>query len=206
MKNLTLNLDEEILLLAKYNLNPNELRFIQLLLMLQNEDYEVSLFRDYLKILKDSGINLRELIANLQNKEIILKSYTLGNAGDKFDPNEIPFNKNFVKNLYKSSFALGKELFEVYPQFAIINNTYVPIRSVARHYDSLELAYFKYGKAIGFDPEKHEEIIELVQWAGENQLINCSLSSFIINNGWLDLQAMREGKTMNINYDTMREL
>ena len=72
MKNLTLNLDEEILLLAKYNLNPNELRFIQLLLMLQNEDYEVSLFRDYLKILKDSGINLRELIANLQNKEIIL--------------------------------------------------------------------------------------------------------------------------------------
>lgn len=206
MKNLILNLDEEILFLAKYNLNPNELRFIQLLLMLQNEDYEVSLFRDYLKILKDSGINLRELIANLQNKEIILKSYTLGNAGDKFDPNEIPFNKNFVKNLYKSSFALGKELFEVYPQFAIINNTYVPIRSVARHYDSLELAYFKYGKAIGFDPKKHEEIIELVQWAGENQLINCSLSSFIINNGWLDLQAMREGKTMNINYDTMREL
>ena len=68
----------------------------------------------------------------------------------------------------------------------------------------MEQAYFKYGKAIGFNPEKHKVIIELTKWAKDNNILNCSLSSYIINNGWLDLQAMKDGNTANFNVDAIK--
>ena len=95
MKILTLTLEEEISILDKYRLIPNELMFIRILLILQDENNE-ELFSKYLRILKDSGINLRELIATLQEKEIILK-YKIPKQGQTFDPFTIPINKNFIK-------------------------------------------------------------------------------------------------------------
>lgn len=203
--NLTLTLEEEVTLLNKYRLIPNELLFIRVLLILQDENNE-ELFSKYINILKDDGINLREFICKLQEKEIILKSYKIPKEGSPFDPYAIPFNKNFLKNLYKSSFELGKELFEAYPQFGNINGNIIPLRGVSKHFDSLEDCYFKYGKYIGWSSEKHNKIIELVNWAKENNLLNMSLSSFVINNSWLDLESMRKGDTININIDSIRML
>ena len=37
-------------------------------------------------------------------------------------------------------------------------------------------------------------------------MINMSLSSFVVNNGWHDLKAIKEGDAGNINLDTIREL
>lgn len=205
MTQLNLTLEDEISFLNRYRLVPNELVFIKLLLILQDENNEI-LFRDYINILKQSRIKLRELIFNLQDKEIINKSYKIPNEGTLFNPYEIPVNKNFIKNLYKAAFELGKELFETYPQFGNIGESVVPLRTVAKKFDSLEEAYFRYGKAIGYNPEKHNHILELVKWGKENNIINCSLASFIINNGWLDLEAMKDGKIANFNYDNMKLL
>lgn len=192
MKNLTLTLEEEISILDKYGLTPNELLILRVLLLFQ-DDQEEELLQRLLVTLKRIGIQLREVLIELQKKEIILKSYKVPKQGEVFDPLSIPINKNFIKNLYKSSFELGKELFENYPQFGTINGTVVPLRGVSKKFDSLEQAYFKYGKSIGFNPEKHARIIELVQWAKDNNILNCSLASFIVNNGWFDLEALKEG-------------
>lgn len=204
MKKLTIDIDEEINLLSFYGLNPNELMFIKTILFLQDGDE--SLFGKYIGVLKKSNVDIRQLIEILQNKGIISKSYKIPPKGQPFEPNDIPISKTFIKSLYKSSLELGKELFDAYPQFAVINNTYVPIRSVAKHFNSLEDAYFRYSKIIKNDPEVHNNIIDLVKWGNENNLICQSLSSFIINNAWLDLEAMRDGADTNYNYDTMREL
>ncbi len=206
MKNLTLNLEEEITILDKYRLTPTELRFIQILLLLQDENNE-ELFSRFIKSLKAAGVSPRDVIISLQEKEVILKSYKVPKSGESFDPFEIPINKNFIKNIYKCSFELGKELFEVYPQFTTINGNLVPIRTVARHFDSLEDCYFKYGKAIGYNPKIHNEIINLVKWSKNHDIISCSLSSFVINRGWLDLKTMKEdGRIANINYDAIKML
>lgn len=154
--------------------------------------------------LKLTNISLREILESLQDKQIITKAYHIPRSGERFDPNAIPINKNFIKNLYKSSFELGKELFDVYPQFGNIQGNIIPLRTVARHYDSLEQAYFKYGKAIGWNPEKHQKIVELTKWGKENNIINCSLSSYIINNGWLDIQSIKDGKTVNFNTEAIK--
>lgn len=203
MKHLILNLEEEICLLAKYRLTSNELLVLRILLIFQ-DDNEESLLQNLMSTLKLTNISLREILESLQDKQIITKAYHIPRSGERFDPNAIPINKNFIKNLYKSSFELGKELFDVYPQFGNIQGNIIPLRTVARHYDSLEQAYFKYGKAIGWNPEKHQKIVELTKWGKENNIINCSLSSYIINNGWLDIQSIKDGKTVNFNTEAIK--
>ena len=178
--------------------------FIRTLLLLQDEGNE-DLFKSYIESLYDCGIKTREVILALQSKGIILKSYKVKNEGEAFDPYSIPFNKNFIKNIYRCSFEMGKELFEVYPQFGIINgNSAIPLRTVAKKFDSLEEAYFRYGKSIKWNEEKHNQIIELVRWAKDNNIINCSLASFIINQGWIDLEALKKGDGANVNFDAIK--
>ena len=198
----TLTIEDELLILNKYRITPNELMFIRTLLILQ-EDANEELFKTYIEILHNSNIQIRELITRLQAKGIILKSFKVPNPGESFDPSRIPINKPFLKNLFKSSFEIGKELFEVYPQFGNINGCVVPLRTVAKKFDSLEDCYARYGKEIKWNPEIHSTIIDLVKWAKDNNILNCSLASFIINNGWNDLQALKDGEG-NINYDAIK--
>lgn len=198
----TLTIEDELLILNKYRITPNELMFIRTLLILQ-EDANEELFKTYIEILHNSNIQIRELITRLQAKGIILKSFKVPNPGEAFDPYSIPINKPFLKNLFKSSFEIGKELFEVYPQFGNINGCVVPLRTVAKKFDSLEDCYARYGKEIKWNPEIHSTIIDLVKWAKDNNILNCSLASFIINNGWKDLQALKDGEG-NINYDAIK--
>lgn len=171
--------------------------------MLQDEENE-DIFQSYIEALYESGVKTREVILNLQDKGVILKTFHCPKEGEAFDPYAIPFNKNFIKNIYKCSFEIGKELFEAYPQFGNIQGNVVPLRSVARKFDSLEDCYFKYGRAINWNPEKHNQIIELVKWAKDNNIINCSLASFIINQGWIDLEALKNGNGANVNFDAIK--
>ena len=177
--------------------------FVRTLLILQ-EDGEEDLFKSYIEALHECNISIQNMIISLQNKGIILKSYKCPKAGNSFDPYSIPFNKAFIKMIFKSSFELGKELFEEYPQFGNINGSLIPLRTIAKKFDSLEDAYFKYGKSIRWNVEIHNQIIELVKWAKDNNIINCSLASFIVNQGWNDLKALKDGA--NINYDTVKLL
>lgn len=180
--------------------------FIRVTLLYQDEENK-ELFSKYFKVLKQNKINIRELLVSLQTKQVILKSYCIPKEGESLDPLEIQFNKNFIKFIYKCSFELGKELFENYPQFGSINNCVIPLRTVAKKFDSLEECYYKYGKAISWSLEKHNHIIELLKWANEHDgIINQSLASFIINNGWLDLEALKNGEQGNINLDTIKIL
>ena len=97
------------------------------------------------------------------------------------DLNEIPFNQNFLKDYYRSSFEMGTELFDVYPQFGNINGKIVSLRGIASKFNSLEDAYRVYAKTIHYKDNIHKEIIELVKWAKENEILNQSFASFIIN-------------------------
>lgn len=203
--NLTLNIENEISLLSKYKLTCDELMFVRVTLIYQ-EDGREEFFAKYYKLLGSINVSIRDLLVSLKDKGVILKSYILPKPGTSLNPMEIAFNKNFVKNLFKSSFEMGEELFQAYPQFATINGVMVPLRSISKKFDSLEDAYFKYGKYIKWNPEKHKEIIDLLHWANENNVLNCSLASFIVNNSWNDLASMKEGNAINYNYNAIREL
>ena len=176
---------------------------IKTLLILQDEGNE-ELFKLFMESLVVCNIKLRDLLISLQEKEIILKSYKIPNYGESFDPYSIAINKNFIKNLYKCSFELGKELFDIYPPFGVVQGNTVGLRSVSKKFNSLEDAYFKYGKSIGWNPDRHNTIIELVKWAKENNLINYTLASFIVDHRWLELESLKNGDIANINFDAVK--
>jgi len=58
-----------------------------------------------------------------------------------------------------------------------------------------------YAKAIRFKIDKHNEIIDLVKWATENNLIQFGLGEFVISRKWLDLAKIKSGE-VKMNFQT----
>lgn len=203
MKQLELN--EELILMEKYKLTPTELFAVKTILLAQdNEDEYIFKFNN---ILNGLNIKFRDILISLQNKSIILKSYKIPKEGEVLKLEDIEINKLFIKSYYKASFELGKELFDIYPMFGDIGGNIISLRTVSKKFNSLEDFYRFYGKSIRWNPNTHKEIIELIKWAKENTtFINCSISSFCINQMWNELKALKDGQLININYDSIKLL
>lgn len=199
MKNLELK--QQLLFCEKYSIDASQLLLLEIILIAQEGD-DVELVQLYFQS-KAKG-SLLEQLTRLQEVGVILKSYKLPKKGEKLDLYSIPINKNLVKDFYKCSFELGKELFEEYPQFGFINGAPVGIRSVSKKFNSLEDFYRFYGKTIRWKPEAHEHVIELVKWARENNLLCVSLCNFVIDHRWDELEALRNGDLANTNFDAIK--
>lgn len=199
MKSLALR--QQLLFCDKYKIDANQLLLLEIILIAQEGD-DLEIVQLYFKS-KAKGSLLEQLI-KLQEVGVILKSYTLPKKGEKLDIFSIPINKNLVKDFYKCSFEIGKELFEEYPQFGFINGAPVGIRNVSKKFDSLEDFYRFYGKTIRWKPEVHNHIIELVKWARENNILCVSLCNFVIDHRWDELEALRDGTLANTNYDAVK--
>ena len=161
------NLEEQVVLLDKYKIDSNELLFITVILLIQEGDNNPYI-NLYFSLPVGCRGNIRDLLTSLQNKQVITKEYKIPPSGTKFIPEDIIFNKNFIKTFYKGSFWIGKELFEIYPISTVVNGVEYKLRRVSKKFDSLEDAYRAYGKAISWKPEVHQNIIQLVEWGKQN--------------------------------------
>lgn len=190
-----LNIDEEITILEKYKLTPTEL-FVIRAINAYKDEYSEQYLQRYLSIGKEYTGSFIDILESLKNKGIILKNYTI-TPGMSFKPLEVPFNKNFLKCLWKSSFEMGQELREHYPRFRNINGVLTSILGVSKKFNSLEDAYRAYGKKIRWNPETHKHIIDLLDWEAttDNGIINYSLATFIVDEKWQDLDALKNGDT-----------
>lgn len=197
------NIEEQLILLEKYKINSDELLFITVILLIQNGEAN-QYINSYFSLPIECRGSIRDLLLSLQNKQIITKEYKIPPTGSKFIPEDIIFNKNFLKMFHKCSFTIGKELFEAYPLFCTINGCPTSIRSVSKKFDSLEDFYRFYGKSIGWNAETHERILELVKWGSEHNVINCTLCNFVIDRKWTVLEAMRDGDVGNVNFDAVK--
>ena len=197
------NLEEQVVMLDKYKIDSNELLFITVILLIQERDTNPYI-NLYFSLPVECRGNIRDLLNSLQRKQVITKEYKIPPSGTKFIPEDIIFNKNFIKSFYKGSFWIGKELFENYPMFCNINGCPTSIRSVSKKFDSLEDFYRFYGKSINWNPTTHEQILDLIKWGSENNVINCTLCNFIIDRKWEVLEAMRNGEMGNTNFDAIR--
>ena len=206
MQKFDYSIDNEMLLMEKYNLTPTEL-FIVKIIFLYTENYPEAYISRYLSI-PDNKKTFRDNLISLQNKGIILKTYKIPDVGGELKPEEIEFNKNFTKNFCKSAFDMGKDLFDHYPMFGNINGTTVSLRGVSKKFDSLEDFFRFYGKQIKWDPDLHQEILDLIDWEQSNNVgyICFSLATFVIEHKWEELKALKDGKIANINYNAIKQL
>jgi hypothetical protein len=191
-------LENELCLLEKYKLTPTELFTIKLIL-LAKEDGEYKWLQRYVQIIK-----LRDILVSLQEKGIILKSWKLPKEGQQLIVEDITFNQNFQKQYFRASFEMGEELFNTYPQSTIVNGQIYNLKRVSRKFDSLEDAFAKYAKYIHNNPDTHKEVIELVKWGIDNGYNFTTLDSFIVDNSWIAIKAMKEGNGINVNTEAIK--
>lgn len=189
-------------ILEKYQLSPNELFAIRALL-LDIEGYE----ENYLYRFKSLKIDLRDILISLQDKGIILKTYKIPNKGESFHPEDVLFRQSFIKEIFKSSYELGQELFNTYPVFTNINGVVYSLRNIAKKFNTEQDFYRYYGKTIKHNPETHEKIIDNIKWALDNSnYLNFNICEFVISRKWEEIELLKEGKFSNINFDAIRSL
>jgi hypothetical protein len=191
-------IDNELSLLEKYKLTPTELFTVKVIL-LAKEEGEYEWLQRFVQIIK-----LRDILVSLQEKGIILKNWTLPKEGTVLQVETIPFNQNFQKQFFRASFEMGQELFEVYPQSTYVSGSLYNLKRVSKHFDSLEQAFLKYSKYIRNNPETHQHIIELIKWGIDNGYNFSTLDSFIIDNSWLAIEAMKNGEGINVNTEAVK--
>ena len=179
-----------------YKLRPDEMFVIKVILLAQDGEYEY--LQQFNTIFNGQ---LRLLLESLQSKGIIIKTYKIPKEGTAFIPEDVQFNQNFLKKYYRSAFEMGEELFYTYPQSCTVQGQVFNLRTVSKHFDSLEQAFQKYAKSIKNNPDIHKEIIDNIQWGIENGYNFTTLDRFIIDRGGEALKAFREGDSININLE-----
>lgn len=171
-------------LMISYNLTADELLLVYMTFMAQSEEGHP----EYLAKWINNGGQLREIFESLKKKGIIHKDYN----PDTYNPDDIEFNKNFIKGWIKGSGKLGKELFDAYPPYLNINGKSYPLRNISKKFDSLDEFFFSYSSRIGHNPEKHKEIMEILDWAKSHGKINFGLLEFVVSEKWNDLQYLKD--------------
>ena len=174
-------------LLATYHLTADELLLIYLTYIARDEE---GAHKEYFDQWFENGGNkqLRNLFESLKEKGIIHKNYNT----NIWDPNQIEFNKTFIKSWAKNSLEMGQELFEAYPSFINIQGRYAPLKDVSKRFSSLDEFFFFYSTQINHNPEKHKNVMEILDWAKENGFITFGILSFVVSNQWKSLQELRD--------------
>ena len=189
MKHITTQIDEEFVIFEKYSVTPNELFFLKMLLLAKEEDMQDTIYR-YFKLPEEARGSIIGMLESLKEKGIILSTYKIPKKGEKFDPFDVPLSQNFQKHFFKASYDLGKDLFDHYPLSTVINGVETKLRRISNKFDTLEDAFRTYGKYIRWSETTHKHIIELIEWGKANNYNFTTLGSFIVDNDWVNLEAM----------------
>lgn len=173
----------------KYQLTADELFLIKLIFYAQNEHEEY--LNDFFSQ-NSLGYPIINLLKSIQEKGIINKSYKIPEKGTIFNPKDVEFNKLVLKSLLTHSQLLGQELFDNYPMFVTINGKQFSLRNIAKKYKTFDEFCWEYGKAIKFDIEEHNKILNLIEWGKENNTIHSGICDFIISKQWETLQTLKD--------------
>jgi hypothetical protein len=180
-----LTIERKIELMQHYGLTSNEIDLAVAIFMAQDEEANPKYLMTWYKI---HGHEIfKNSLIGLKNKEVILKSFIIPVEGARFSPNSVEFNKTFLKIFLKHSGQMGKELWEAYPSFMIINGRAMSLKNIIKEnvgYRNLDEFFFAYGKSIKFDPEKHKEVLEITEKANKAGMLNEGILSYVGNQRW----------------------
>ena len=196
MQQFELSSREEINIFINSGLTPTELFILRLLFLAIDGDS--SQLINYLSNVQDGKQLFRQVLVSLKEKKIILSTFKVPCEGESLNYQNIPFNKNFIKMYARESNEIGKELFDAYPPFININGKMCSIKNFTKaglySFDEFCLYYSKAIKAAGVT---HERVIEALEFAKENNLINYTIIEFIASRKWNEIEYIRNSGDIN---------
>lgn len=185
-----MNLDAILNIMSKYKLTADEVLLIYLTFIAQTENGNPEEHRIYFKKWYDNGGNerLKSLFESLKNKGIIKKNYN----PNFYDPDEIEFNQSFIKQYFKLTGELGKDLMNHYPSNLYLNGKYVSLKNISKKFLNLQDFYFWYASTIGHSIDKHNKIIDILEWAKTNDLIHIPIIEFVSSCKWNEFEELKD--------------
>jgi hypothetical protein len=191
-----LSLEEEINIYKNSNLTPTELFVLRLLFLAM--DGNLKPLENYLSGISDGKSLLRQVLVSLKEKKILNSTFKVPDPGQSFIIKDLPINKNFLKMYLRESNEIGKEFFDAYPPFININGKIVSIRNFTKAglYSFEEFCLY-YAKSIKNCAVKHEYILDILEFAKANNLINYTLVEFLSSKKWEEIEYIRDSGNVN---------
>jgi len=181
-----LETDTILNLMIAYNLTADELLLVYLTFLAQEEEGHPEYFAKWFS--NGGQSRLKGLFESLKEKGIIHKDYN----PKSYNPDDIEFNKNFLKGWIKGSGEMGRELFEEYPPFLTSNGKTYSLRNISRKFNSLDEFFFSYGSQIKHNPETHKQVMDILKWGKDHNKINYGIIEFVTSHKWLELQYLKD--------------
>ena len=173
-------------ILIANNLTADELLMVYLTFLARDEEGHPEYFAKWFN--NGGSARLRSIFESLKEKGVIKKDY----SPTEYNPNEIDFNKHFLKAWLKNSGEMGQELFEAYPPFMSSGSKLYPLKNIAKKFNTLDEFFFAYSSAIKHNPETHKEVMELLEWGKEHNQINYGILEFIVSHKWDELKYIKD--------------
>lgn len=172
--------------MAQFDLTAEELLLCYLTFLARDEEDHAEYFTRWFS--NGGQARLRDLFNSLKEKGIIHKNYN----PSTYNPNDIEFNKNFIKGWIKNSGQLGQELFDAYPSYMQSNGKLLPLRGISKQFQSLDQFFFHYSTTIGHSIEKHKQVLDILEWAKQNHKITGGILDFVNSRQWDNLKYLKE--------------
>lgn len=191
-----LSLNEEIQIYINSGLTPTELFIIRLLFLAIDGDSKYLV--NYLSNVTNGKLVFKSVLQSLVEKKVINSTFKIPQEGESLNFKNIPFNKNFIKMYVRESNELGKEFFDAYPPFININGKLCSIKNFTKaNLFSFEDFCLFYSKSIKNAGVTHERVMEALEFAKENNLINYSIIEFIASRKYEEIEYIRNSGNIN---------
>jgi hypothetical protein len=198
MQHFELSLNEEINVYINSGMTPTELFILRLLFLAVDGDQRYLI--NYISNISDGKKILRQVLESLKVKKVINSTFNIPKEGEALNFKNIPFNKATLKTYIRESNELGKEFFYAYPEFIIINGKSCSIRNITKaNLFSFEDFCIYYSKSIKSSGVTHERVMEALEFAKANNLINYSIIEFVASKKYLEIEHVRTSGDIN-NY------
>jgi hypothetical protein len=97
--------------------------------------------------------------------------------------------EKFKKEIYGEEYSMWNELINTYPQFIFIEGRRIPAQST--DLDQLKVVYFA---KIARSVKRHKEIIDLLTYASDHDMINMGIEKWIKGEQWKSVKAVKDEK------------
>lgn len=199
-----ISLDEDLEIMSRYKINANEFMLVKLLLLSQDHPDNDKHLDLYLKECHADGTLNREFINLLVDRRIIVKTSPVVKKTSGIFPEDFHFNEVFMKNFFKFSDQMGKEIWDLYPDYIIGSCRNFPAKNFSKRFKDLKELFLYYAKQIKNNPKKHEQVVESLKFAIKHELITSSIIDYLLSNQWdYHIKVMNgEDKMVKLTFDT----
>ena len=143
------------------------------------------------KMVNERGPFDREELRDLEDRGYVInKNVKLETYPDMYE-----VTKKFKDGIYEEQVTMWEEFLKTYPQWIFIEGKRLPAQS--GNLDELRTIYFA---KIGKSTKKHKEIIDLLIYASDHDLINMGIDKWIRGEQWRGIQQILAEKPKSDGY------